>query len=109
MMMQDVIFSDLGKMDYRHAWDYQEKLLQENVRIKSEVRSQKSEEKTTNHLLFVEHPPVYTLGKSGREDNILIDEQSMKNNGIEFFKTNRGGDITFHGLGSNCCLPDFRS
>ncbi len=105
MIMQDVFFSDLGQMDYRHAWDFQEKLLQENVRIKSEARSQKSEEKTTNHLLFVEHPPVYTLGKSGHEDNILIDEQSMKNNGIEFFKTNRGGDITFHGLDQIVVYP----
>jgi len=105
MMIQDVIFSDLGKMDYRHAWDYQEKLLQKNVSIKSEVRNQNSEEKTTNHLLFVEHPPVYTLGKSGHEDNILIDEQNMKNNGIEFFRTNRGGDITFHGPGQIVVYP----
>jgi lipoyl(octanoyl) transferase len=97
MKKQSVIFSDLGKMEYASAWNHQEKLLNENVRIKSEVRTQQSEEKTTNYLLFVEHPPVYTLGKSGNEENVLMDEQTMKDNGIEFFKTNRGGDITFHG------------
>jgi lipoyl(octanoyl) transferase len=105
MEKQSVIFSDLGKMEYATAWNYQEKLLNENVRIKSEVRSQKSEEKTINHLLFVEHPPVYTLGKSGHEENVLMDEQTMRNNGIEFFKTNRGGDITFHGPGQIVVYP----
>jgi lipoyl(octanoyl) transferase len=105
MKKQSVIFSDLGKMEYANARNYQEKLLNENVRIKSEVRSQKSEEKTINYLLFVEHPPVYTLGKSGHEENVLMDEQTMKNNGIEFFKTNRGGDITFHGPGQIVVYP----
>ncbi|SRR5579871_479981 len=102
-MMQQVIFSDLGKMEYQQAWNYQEELLQENVRIKSEVRTQASEVipnhqlQTTNYLLFVEHPPVYTLGKSGHAENILMNDEEMKEHGIEFFKTNRGGDITFHG------------
>ncbi|HEY4877226.1 MAG TPA: lipoate-protein ligase B, partial [Puia sp.] len=90
MTKQLVKFSDLGRMEYASAWNYQEKLLNDNVRIKSEVRNQQSEEKTTNYILFVEHPPVYTLGKSGNEENVLMDEQTMKNNGIEFFKTNRG-------------------
>jgi lipoyl(octanoyl) transferase len=105
MTKQLVIFSDLGKMEYASVWNYQEKLLNDNVRIKSEVRSQKSEEKTTNYILFVEHPPVYTLGKSGHEENVLMDEQTMKKNGIEFFKTNRGGDITFHGPGQIVVYP----
>ncbi|HLY70423.1 MAG TPA: lipoyl(octanoyl) transferase LipB [Puia sp.] len=105
MSMQPVIFSDLGKMEYATAWQYQESLLKENVRIKTDVRNHRSAEKTINHLLFVEHPPVYTLGKSGNEENVLMDEQTMKNNGIEFFRTNRGGDITFHGPGQIVVYP----
>jgi lipoyl(octanoyl) transferase len=117
MIKQSVIFRDLGQMDYKSAWDYQESLLQENVRVKSEVMRQKSELvlaisasnknaeleiqnpelKTQNYLLFVEHPPVFTLGKSGNVNNVLLSEERLKERGIEFFRTNRGGDITFHG------------
>ncbi|MGZ8557066.1 MAG: lipoyl(octanoyl) transferase LipB [Chitinophagaceae bacterium] len=108
MSKQTIIFKDLGKMDYKTAWDYQENLLQENVRIKTEARSQlptlhsslPNEDytlPTVNYLLFVEHPPVYTLGKSGNMDNVLLSEQHLKARGIDFFRTNRGGDITFHG------------
>jgi lipoyl(octanoyl) transferase len=120
-MKQTVIFRDLGQMDYQSAWDYQESLLQENVRIKTMVYGfepvagvQKSEvgsdgppntqftihhspSTTTHHLLFVEHPPVFTLGKSGNIQNVLVSEERLKQIGIEFFRTNRGGDITFHG------------
>ena len=114
MDKQQVIFRDLGNMDYKTAWDYQEKLLQENVRRKSLVNRQQSivmsapgdaSELTTNesqlttehYLLFVEHPPVYTLGKSGNIENVLMSEAQLEENGIQFFRTNRGGDITFHG------------
>ena len=109
MNKQQIIFHDLGKMDYKTAWDYQEKLLQENVRRKYLVNSHAPEiiterlsipdvELSTQHyLLFVEHPPVYTLGKSGNIDNVLLSENEMEERGIQFFKTNRGGDITFHG------------
>jgi len=101
MERQVVCFKDLGEMDYRTAWDYQEKLLQENVKIKSAAKGFTAiidhEGSTTNHLLFVEHPPVYTLGKSGKIENVLINEQQRNDLGIEFFHTNRGGDITFHG------------
>jgi lipoyl(octanoyl) transferase len=119
MSKQPVIFRDLGQMDYKIAWDYQETLLQENVRRKSEARGQESvvsppendgfiqlsdllptheSRLTTEHyLLFVEHPPVYTLGKSGNMDNVLLSEENLKARGIDFFRTNRGGDITFHG------------
>jgi lipoyl(octanoyl) transferase len=111
MSKQPVIFRDLGVMDYKTAWDYQEQLLQENVRRKSEVRSQKlevgvsdsdlrpptSDLDTQHYLLFVEHPPVYTLGKSGNIENVLINEEMRSAKGIQFFHTNRGGDITFHG------------
>jgi lipoyl(octanoyl) transferase len=107
MSKQPVIFHDLGKMDYKSAWDYQESLLQENVRKKSIVKSQESTVtplstndyrlSTQHYLLFVEHPPVFTLGKSGNINNVLLSEERLKANGIEFYKTNRGGDITFHG------------
>jgi lipoyl(octanoyl) transferase len=116
MDKQPVIFRDLGQMDYQSAWDYQEQLLQENVRRKSLVGSRESivdsrEPELTTHLpiaigtplttehylLFVEHPPVYTLGRSGNMANVLLVEEEMKEKGIEFFRTNRGGDITFHG------------
>lgn len=107
MNKQSIIFRDLGKMDYKTAWDYQESLLQENVRVKSLARSNESgdskfpaadsELRTQHYLLFVEHPPVYTLGKSGNIDNVLLSEENLKARGIDFFRTNRGGDITFHG------------
>jgi lipoyl(octanoyl) transferase len=112
MEKQRVIFRDLGKMDYKIAWDYQESLLKENTRRKSLVFSRESvveaeaETEITTHdsplstehyLLFVEHPPVYTLGKSGNIDNVLMSEKELEENNIQFFKTNRGGDITFHG------------
>jgi lipoyl(octanoyl) transferase len=110
-MKQSVIFRDLGLMDYKTAWDYQENLLQQNVRIKSEARSKElmPGESTDVHipyqlslgthhyLLFVEHPPVFTLGKSGNMNNVLLSEERLNERGIEFFRTNRGGDITFHG------------
>ena len=113
MNKQQVIFEDLGIIDYKSAWDYQEELVKKNVDIKIELRkAEKSinELKTpasyspsgagglTNYLLFCEHPPVYTLGKSGHIENVLLNEDEMEEKEIEFFRTNRGGDITFHGL-----------
>lgn len=105
MDTQEIIFRDLGEMDYQLAWDYQEKLLQENVRRKSQVYNLQPEGvagnlahlPTEHYLLFVEHPPVYTLGKSGKKENVLLDDEEMKQRNIQFFNTNRGGDITFHG------------
>lgn len=108
MEKQPVIFKDLGVMDYQAAWDYQERLLKENVRRKSLVYSQGPAEElpsTEHHLLFVEHPPVYTLGKSGDINNVLISEEMRTMKGIEFFRTNRGGDITFHGPGQIVGYP----
>ena len=94
-------------MPYKQAWDYQEELLRANLLVKSEQRklqlaieqgeTELEPPATTHHLLFVEHPPVYTLGKSGDVKNILISEEEMKERGIEYYPTNRGGDITFHG------------
>ncbi len=106
--MQQVIFEDLGRKAYKETWDYQESLLKKNIDVKTILRQLETQEftqpstvnrqpSTQNYLLFVEHPPVYTLGKSGNEDNILMSEQELKIKGIEFFHINRGGDITFHG------------
>jgi lipoyl(octanoyl) transferase len=83
-------------MAYKEAWDYQEQLLQENVRKKAAIR-ERSPLTTEHYLLLVEHPPVYTLGKSGDLGNVLLSEENLKARGIDFFRTNRGGDITFHG------------
>jgi lipoyl(octanoyl) transferase len=117
---QIVLFRDLGNMEYQHAWDLQEQLLKENVAVKTAIRNQMSatgnrqsamasvgadiavdnEDITldTNHyLLFVEHPEVYTLGKSGDMSHVLISEEERAAKGISFYNTNRGGDITFHG------------
>jgi lipoyl(octanoyl) transferase len=119
---QEVFFRDLGQIEYRDAWDLQEKLLQENVQVKSELRNrltalesqgaagnvspenpfisidnEENNPSTQHHLLFVEHPPVYTLGKSGAIEHVLISEEERAAKGISFYNTNRGGDITFHG------------
>ncbi len=98
MDKQKVIFKDLGIIDYKLAWDYQESLLQENVRIKSLIRSGEANLQTNHHFLFCEHPAVYTLGKSGKKENVLMSDEELAHNDIAFFNTNRGGDITFHGL-----------
>jgi lipoyl(octanoyl) transferase len=99
--MQQVLFNDLGIIDYKSAWDLQEKLLQQNVAIKSALRTNEAlatSITTTNYFLLCEHTPVYTLGKSGDKANVLMSDDELVKNNIEFFKTNRGGDITFHGL-----------
>jgi lipoyl(octanoyl) transferase len=99
--MHQVLFKDLGIIDYKSAWDFQEKLLQENVAIKTELRLHPENENnisTKHHFLLCEHTPVYTLGKSGDISNVLLSENELIEKNIEFFKTNRGGDITFHGL-----------
>lgn len=104
--MQEVLFRDLGQAEYKQVWDYQESLLQDNVRIKTEAReAENPNPATSNYLLFVEHPPVYTLGKSGHMENLLINEGSMMEKGIQFFRINRGGDITFHGPGQIVGYP----
>lgn len=110
---QTVTFKDLGTVNYLEAWDYQEQLLQQNVQLKiAQAQLQKNDPAkagsipaTEHHLLFCEHPPVYTLGKSGKTSNILISEDEMQARGIQFFKSNRGGDITFHGPGQIVGYP----
>lgn len=93
-MKETVRFRDLGVMEYQQAWDIQEALLQEALAIKKNPDENGA---TKHHLLFVEHPPVYTLGKSGKIEHVLINEAQRNEKGIQFFHTNRGGDITFHG------------
>ncbi|MEJ7913453.1 MAG: lipoyl(octanoyl) transferase LipB [Chitinophagaceae bacterium] len=103
--MQKVMFSDLGKMNYKSAWDLQEKLLQGNVILKNQTSLSADVMPTVNYMLLVEHPPVYTIGKSGHMENVLISQEEMHEREIAFFKTNRGGDITFHGPGQLVCYP----
>ncbi|HEY4150966.1 MAG TPA: lipoyl(octanoyl) transferase LipB [Chitinophagaceae bacterium] len=124
--MQEVLFSDLGRMDYQAAWNKQELLLRNNIEIKAVLRSfqaaapagepaplgferQSSPSgaggETTHHLLFVEHPPVYTLGKSGKMEHVLISEEERTARQIGFYQANRGGDITFHGPGQLVAYP----
>lgn len=119
MAKEPIIFRDLGLLEYQAAWDYQEQLLRENVAVKTRLSQGKQEaasgdsipqtlsETTRHYLLFTEHPPVYTLGKSGNIDNVLISSEEMKERDIQFFNTNRGGDITFHGPGQVVGYPIF--
>ena len=112
-----VRFEDLGRIRYKDAWDYQERLLAENLEVKKynrqlEIDAEKGmvtssslpnrsggveKRNTKSHFLICEHEPVYTLGKSGAMENLLVGNKVLEEKGIEFFKTNRGGDITFHG------------
>jgi lipoyl(octanoyl) transferase len=100
-MRQKVFFEDMGIRSYQPSWDYQEALLLKNTQIKWETRQNEQDLKTsqTEHrLLMVEHNPVFTLGKSGKREHVLVSEEQLKNLGIEFFHINRGGDVTYHGL-----------
>ena len=103
--MQKVVFQDLGHKAYQETWDYQTKLLQEAVDIKFHNRKNEKKIPTKNHFLFVEHPHVYTLGKSGDISNLLLSEKQLEDKGITFFKINRGGDITYHGPGQIVGYP----
>ena len=100
-MRQKVYFEDLGLKSYQPTWDYQEELLLKNTQIKSIHRANDlpaNEANTEHRLLMVEHPPVFTLGKSGKREHVLVSEEQLQNLGIEFYHINRGGDITYHGL-----------
>ena len=104
-MNKQIKFIDLGVMDYKDAWDYQQNLFDEIVEIKKKNRKNNSELITPNYFLFVEHPHVYTLGKSGNMSNLLIDEYQLKSKNASFYKINRGGDITYHGPGQIVGYP----
>ena len=107
--MHKVKFKDLGLISYKEAWDYQEEVFKGIVDQKSANRNVPVEQQleTQDHLLFCQHPHVYTLGKSGDMENLLIDQAKMDDEHIEFFKINRGGDITYHGPGQLVGYPIF--
>src|ERR1700733_5081307 len=100
-MNRKVKFIDLGLIDYKEAWDYQEKLFREVIDKKLANREllPEHQEFTGNYLIFCEHPHVITLGKSGVESNLLINQEQLNRRGISYYRINRGGDITYHGPG----------
>jgi lipoyl(octanoyl) transferase len=95
----------LGVIDYQRAWDYQEGLFAETVQQKVNNRKHNRQQPTTNYLLFCQHPPVYTLGKSGRPEHLLLNESELRALGAQFYRINRGGDITYHGPGQLVGYP----
>ena len=103
--MQKVILQDLGLKDYKETWEYQEKLFQGIIDTKIDNRRNETSIITPNYFLFVEHPHVYTLGKSGDLSNLLLNESQLKQKGATFYKINRGGDITYHGPGQIVGYP----
>ncbi len=96
---------DLGLRDYKETWDYQDLLFQKILEIKSKNSKEKLQLETPNYFLYVEHPHVYTLGKSGHIENLLISEEKLKALNATFYKINRGGDITYHGPGQIVGYP----
>lgn len=104
-MNKKVTVKDLKSKDYKETWEYQSELLQEIVALKIENRRNDLNKRTPNYLLFVEHPHVYTLGKSGDLSNLLLNEQQLEEKGATFYKINRGGDITYHGPGQIVGYP----
>ena len=103
--MPKVVFQDLGLIDYKEAWDYQEKRFNEILDVKKTNRKENRQDPTLSYLLFCEHPHVYTLGKSGDENNLLVNENYLRSRGATFYKINRGGDITYHGPGQIVGYP----
>jgi lipoyl(octanoyl) transferase len=103
----NVLFKDLNLMDYKECWDYQETLFNETVALKIANRNTETHLQlpTKNHLLFVEHPNVYTLGKSGDSSHLLINETQLEEKKATYYKINRGGDITYHGPGQLVGYP----
>ncbi len=104
-MNKSVDIQDLGLKDYKDTWDYQEQLFKEIIDLKIRNRRENLSLETPNYFLFVEHPHVYTLGKSGDFDNLLIDEKKLQDIDATFYKINRGGDITYHGPGQIVGYP----
>lgn len=105
--MPEVIYENLGLIDYKEAWDYQEKLFRSTVEQKIKLRNEESKDPTKNYLLFCEHPHVYTLGKSGDKNNLLLNEDTLEQNDAKYYEINRGGDITYHGPGQLVVYPIF--
>ncbi len=106
-MIPKVIVKHLGIIDYQEAWDFQEELFQENIRLKIAQRNGETTAQTKNYLLFCEHPHVYTLGKSGKKEHLLMSEERLAEINARYYKINRGGDITYHGPGQLVVYPIF--
>lgn len=104
-MNKKVKYIDWGLTDYQDAWDKQEAIFNETVALKGRNRTENTQEPTPNYLVFCEHPHVYTLGKSGKPENLLLDEQGLKEKQATYHKINRGGDITYHGPGQIVGYP----
>jgi lipoyl(octanoyl) transferase len=104
-MNKKIQLQDLGNRDYKSTWEYQEELFQDIVDLKIKNRREELDLPTSNYLLFVEHPHVYTLGKSGDLENLLLNEKQLEAKGAAFYKINRGGDITYHGPGQIVGYP----
>jgi len=104
-MNRNILLKELSLKDYKETWDYQTELLQEIVDTKIANRRNSESEITKNHFLFVEHPHVYTLGKSGDLSNLLLNKEQLKKKRATFYKINRGGDITYHGPGQIVGYP----
>jgi lipoyl(octanoyl) transferase len=114
MKNKQVIFKDWGLIDYKEAWDKQEALFAGTVNLKTEIRNRLAasegneydgDTSTPNYLIFCEHPHVYTLGKSGKPEHLLLDEKGLKEKNAVYYPINRGGDITYHGPGQIVCYP----
>lgn len=104
-MNKEVEFIDWGLTDYQEAWDKQEQVFEQTVALKVKNRTENTQEPTPNYLVFCEHPHVYTLGKSGHPENLLLDDQGLKEKEATYYKINRGGDITYHGPGQIVGYP----
>jgi len=104
---KNVNVKNLGLIDYKEAWDYQEELFKGSVdqKIANRKLPENEQLETSNYLLFCQHPHVYTLGKSGDETNLLLQEEGLKAKDAKYYKINRGGDITYHGPGQIVCYP----
>jgi len=100
-----VIYKNIGTIDYKEAWELQEDLFADILKTKEDNTKTGNQHPTTNYLLFCEHPHVYTLGKSGNENNLLINNDLLRSKGASLFKINRGGDITYHGPGQLVGYP----
>jgi len=104
-MNKQLIIKELGLKDYKETWDYQEDLFAKTVALKVQNKKQATYLPTPNHFLFVEHPHVFTLGKSGNLDHLLVSEAVLREKEVSFYKINRGGDITYHGPGQIVGYP----
>ena len=105
MENKKILVRDIGKSSFSDAWLYQENIFKKTIDLKVQNRSNKNKRKTDNFLIITEHNPVYTIGKSGNITNLLLNENDLKIKKIDFFKINRGGDITYHGPGQIMGYP----